>query len=98
MVTILGAGGAIGSELVKELTARNESIRLVSRNPECSGVRQIGRGRESELACQRFCEALVHLHVGRRAESGSAGGERKRLESNMARSCCSRSADRETVH
>jgi len=34
MVTILGAGGAIGSELVKELTVRNESIRLVSRNPK----------------------------------------------------------------
>src|SRR5712692_6985674 len=34
MVTILGAGGAIGSELVKELIARNESIRLVSRNPK----------------------------------------------------------------
>src|ERR1700737_1659180 len=33
MVTILGADGAIGSELVKELTARNEPIRLVSRNP-----------------------------------------------------------------
>ncbi len=34
MVTILGANGAIGSELVKELTTRNESIRLVSRNPK----------------------------------------------------------------
>src|SRR5260370_2651330 len=34
MVTILGAGGAIGSELVKELIARNESIRLVSRKPK----------------------------------------------------------------
>src|SRR6266404_9424729 len=34
MVTILGAGGAIGSELVKEFTARNEPIRLVSRNPK----------------------------------------------------------------
>jgi nucleoside-diphosphate-sugar epimerase len=34
MVTILGAGGAIGSELVKELIARNESVRLVSRNPK----------------------------------------------------------------
>src|ERR1700730_16640043 len=33
MVTILGADGAIGSELVKELTARNEPIRLVSRTP-----------------------------------------------------------------
>src|SRR5258708_27556860 len=34
MVTILGGGGAIGDELVKELIARNESIRLVSRNPK----------------------------------------------------------------
>src|SRR5882762_8466912 len=34
MVTILGANGAIGSELVKELTTRNESIRLVSRDPK----------------------------------------------------------------
>jgi putative NADH-flavin reductase len=33
MFTILGAGGAIGNELVKELTPRNEAIRLVSRNP-----------------------------------------------------------------
>src|SRR6267378_6970537 len=34
MVTILGAGGAIGSDLVKELSARGEPIRLVSRNPK----------------------------------------------------------------
>src|SRR5713226_8376383 len=34
MVTILGAGGAIGSELVKELSARGEPIRVVSRNPK----------------------------------------------------------------
>ena len=34
MVTILGAGGAIGSELLKELTPRDERIRLVSRNPK----------------------------------------------------------------
>src|SRR6266404_947291 len=34
MVTILGAGGAIGSELIKELSARSEPIRLVSRNPK----------------------------------------------------------------
>jgi nucleoside-diphosphate-sugar epimerase len=33
MFTILGAGGAIGNELVKELAPRNEAIRLVSRNP-----------------------------------------------------------------
>ena len=34
MVSILGAGGAIGSELVKELTTRNQPVRLVSRNPQ----------------------------------------------------------------
>jgi nucleoside-diphosphate-sugar epimerase len=34
MFTILGAGGAIGGELVKELIARNEPVRLVSRNPK----------------------------------------------------------------
>jgi nucleoside-diphosphate-sugar epimerase len=34
VVTILGAGGAIGNELVKELSAPSEPIRLVSRNPK----------------------------------------------------------------
>ena len=33
MFSILGAGGAIGNELVKVLAPRNEAIRLVSRNP-----------------------------------------------------------------
>ena len=37
MVTILGAGGAIGNELFKLLTASNEPIRLVSRNPKAAG-------------------------------------------------------------
>ena len=32
MFTILGAGGAIGNELVKQLAARSEAIPLVSRN------------------------------------------------------------------
>jgi uncharacterized protein YbjT (DUF2867 family) len=34
VVTILGAGGAIGSELVKELSSGSEPIRLVGRNPK----------------------------------------------------------------
>jgi len=34
MVTILGAGGAIGNELLKELITRNETVRLVSRSPK----------------------------------------------------------------
>jgi nucleoside-diphosphate-sugar epimerase len=34
MITILGAGGAIGNELVKLLGARNQPFRLVGRNPK----------------------------------------------------------------
>jgi len=34
MIGILGAGGAIGNELVKELFAHNEPVRLVSRSPK----------------------------------------------------------------
>jgi nucleoside-diphosphate-sugar epimerase len=37
MHTILGAGGTIANELVKELTANNEPFRLVGRNPKSSG-------------------------------------------------------------
>ena len=33
MQTILGAGGAIGTELVKEFARTGQSVRLVSRNP-----------------------------------------------------------------
>ena len=33
MITILGAGGAIGGELAKLLAASNQPFRLVGRNP-----------------------------------------------------------------
>ncbi len=33
MISIVGAGGAIGNELVKLLAARNQPFRLVGRNP-----------------------------------------------------------------
>jgi nucleoside-diphosphate-sugar epimerase len=36
MITILGAGGAIGNELAKLLAARNEPFRVVGRNPRAS--------------------------------------------------------------
>ena len=36
MITILGAGGAIGNELVKFLAARNQPFRLVGRNPRAT--------------------------------------------------------------
>ena len=34
MITILGAGGAIGNELVNLLAAKNQPFRLVGRNPK----------------------------------------------------------------
>ncbi len=34
MITILGAGGAIGNELARLLAARNQPFRLVGRNPQ----------------------------------------------------------------
>jgi hypothetical protein len=36
MLTILGAGGAIGNELVKLLAAKNQPFRLVGRNPKAT--------------------------------------------------------------
>src|ERR1700674_5699525 len=36
MITILGAGGAIGNELVRLLAARNQPFRVVGRNPKAT--------------------------------------------------------------
>jgi nucleoside-diphosphate-sugar epimerase len=36
MITILGAGGAIGNELIKLLAAKNQPFRLVGRNPKAT--------------------------------------------------------------
>src|ERR1700686_909866 len=36
MITILGAGGAIGNELVKVLSAKSQPFRLVGRNPKAT--------------------------------------------------------------
>ena len=38
MVSILGAGGAIGSELVKLYAARNQRVRLAGRSPKPAGT------------------------------------------------------------
>src|SRR6266478_6096889 len=42
MITVLGAGGAIGNKLVKLLGARNQPFRLVARNPrETPGATEV---------------------------------------------------------
>jgi uncharacterized protein YbjT (DUF2867 family) len=50
MHTILGAHGVIGTELIKELVSRRESIRLVARNRKASaGVAQVVAADVSDL-------------------------------------------------
>jgi uncharacterized protein YbjT (DUF2867 family) len=42
MITVLGAGGAIGTELVKVLAERKQPFRLVGRNPKmASGAAEV---------------------------------------------------------
>ena len=68
MITILGAGGAIGNELVKLLVARKEPFRLVGRNPKAgfrrdrnTGRRSHGSGRGHSRRCRLH---RCHLVVG----------------------------------
>src|ERR1700680_3916326 len=60
MITILGAGGAIGNELVKLLAARNQPFRLVGRNP-----------RETPGATQTLAANLTDRDQTLRAVAGS---------------------------
>jgi len=56
--TILGAGGAIGNELAKELTAYTSEIRLVSRNPK--RVNPTDRLFPADLTIAQEVENAVH--------------------------------------
>jgi len=49
VITILGAGGAIGNELVKVLAEKHQLFRLVGRNPKPTP----GRGRNSRRRSHR---------------------------------------------
>jgi nucleoside-diphosphate-sugar epimerase len=68
MITILGAGGAIGNELVAELAARNEGIRLVGRRPKpVAGVTETVAADVSDPGQTVSAVAgssVVHLLVG----------------------------------
>ena len=68
MVTILGAGGAIGNELVKELARTNTRLRLVGRNPKtASGDMETVAADISDLnqTIQAVAGSdVVHLLVG----------------------------------
>ena len=68
MQTILGAGGAIGTELLNELVRRQQPVRLVGRNPkQVQGVTETVSADLSDLAQTISAVAgstVVHLLVG----------------------------------
>ena len=68
MQTILGAGGAIGTELLNELVRRRQPVRLVGRNPkQVQGVTETVSADLSDLAQTISAVAgstIVHLLVG----------------------------------
>ena len=68
MQTILGAGGAIGTELLNELVRRQQAVRLVARNPkQVQGVTETVSADLSDLAQTVGAVAgstIVHLLVG----------------------------------
>lgn len=68
MVTILGAGGAIGNELVKLLAARREPFRLVGRHPaanaEATEVVQADLTDQDQAIRAVAGSSVVHLVAG----------------------------------
>jgi uncharacterized protein YbjT (DUF2867 family) len=68
VITILGAGGAIGNELVKLLAARKQPFRLVGRNPQPTGGATEALAADLTDQDQAFRavagSTVVHLVVG----------------------------------
>jgi nucleoside-diphosphate-sugar epimerase len=68
MITILGAGGAIGNELVKLLAAKNQPFRLVGRNPKMTpGATEALAAdlTDKEQTIRAVAgSSVVHLYVG----------------------------------
>ena len=74
MQTILGAGGAIGTELLNELVGKQQPLRLVARNPkEIQGVTETVAADISDLAQTISAVAgstVVYLLVGLKYDVG----------------------------
>src|SRR5580704_6623030 len=89
MITILGAGGAIGNELVKLLAATNQPFRLVGRNPKAT-----------PCATEILAVDLIRGHNGSdRASHQSAeiDGVRRSGSLQQARSAAAGQADQTQV-
>ena len=91
MQTILGAGGAIGTQLLKELVRTQRPVRLVGRNPSKSqGVTEIVSADLSDLAQTISSVAgstVVHLLVGLKYDSKIWRELWPRIMSNAIEAC-----------
>ena len=91
MITILGAGGAIGNELVKLLSARKQSFRLVGRNPR--NVVGATEAISADIADQEQTiravagSSVVHLLVGLKYDHKLWAEMWPRIMSNTIESC-----------
>jgi nucleoside-diphosphate-sugar epimerase len=68
MITILGAGGAIGNELIKLLAVKNQPFRLVGRNPKptpgATETLAADLTDKDQTICAVAGSSVVHLLVG----------------------------------
>jgi nucleoside-diphosphate-sugar epimerase len=91
MQTILGAGGAIGTELLDELVRRRQPVRLVARNPkQVEGVTETVSADLSDLAQTISAVAgstVVHLLVGLRYDVKVWRDLWPRIMSNAIEAC-----------
>ncbi len=76
MITILGAGGAIGNELVRLLAPKNQPFRLVGRNPNATPG-----------ATETLASSVVHLLVGLKYDRRVWQDMWPRIMSNTIEAC-----------
>ena len=91
MITILGAGGAIGNELVKLLAERNQQFRLVGRNPKMvPGAAEVYPAdlsdKERTIAAVKG-SSLVFLLVGLKYDHRLWAEKWPRIMSNSVEAC-----------
>jgi nucleoside-diphosphate-sugar epimerase len=91
MITILGAGGAIGNELAKELVKTKERFRLVGRNPKpTDGAAQTISADLSDLNQTITAVAgstIVYLLVGLKYDAGVWREQWPRIMQNTIEAC-----------
>jgi len=91
MITILGAGGAIGNTLVKLLAAKNQPFRLVGRNPKAtSGATEIVAAdltNRDQTVRAVASSSVVHLLVGLKYDWSVWRDMWPRIMSNTIEAC-----------